>query len=490
MNKIFLALNKINSSRDLKELSVNSLWSILGSVISKGLIFLAWLMVAKILGKEGNGEVGIVRSTINVFAIFVGSGIALTTTKYIPELLQENSKRVSKILTLSISFSSALGFILSLLLFFGSAYISNNILNAPQLELTLKISAFILFLTVVSSVITGCLKGFKDFKGLLICNLIYGISLFTSLYFLTTTYGVEGTFIGFCLGTLTLVLSGGILLLRNMHKNKLSFDFSFKGELKVLKNFTLPAILTGAMVMPFKWGIDTLMVNNVNGYEELGLYAALILFQNLIMMVTATLDAPLITIMVKKQLDKRIEKLNLITPWAIGIYIVLPILFFPSIFNIFLSEEYINDKNFYSTLLLIMLTTTIILYKQGIARIMIVNSLMWFSFFSNLLWGLILLFSFYFMENKTSETMAYSYFLAYLINTIIIIPVFIKRKIIPLSLIKSKWAIMIWVLFISDFILFYFYEVSNILLKILLFIFSIGAFTLFFYKLLIKREQV
>ena len=488
MNKISLALKKINSSSDLKELSINSFWSMLGAVISKGLIFLAWLMVAKILGKEGNGEVGIVRSTINVFAIFVGSGIALTTTKYIPELLKENTKKVSKILTLSISFSSGLGFLLSLLLFFGAEYISNHVLNASQLELTLKISAFILFLTVISSVITGCLKGFKDFKGLLICNIIYGISLFLALYFLTIKYGVEGTFVGFCLGTFVLVLSGGILVGKNMYKNHLSFDFKFKEELKILKNFTLPAILTGAMVMPFKWGIDTLMVNNVNGYEELGLYSALILFQSLIMMVTATLDAPLITIMVKKQIDKRIERLNLITPWAIGIFIVLPILFFPSIFNIFLSEEYINDPNFYSTLLLIMLTTTIILYKQGIARIMIVNSLMWFSFFSNLLWGLILIFSFYFMENKNAETMAYAYFFAYLFNTLIIIPFFIKKKIIPLSLINSKWAIFIWILFISDFILLYSYEIPYILIKILLFVLSIGAFTLFFYKLLMKKE--
>ena len=488
MNKLSSALKKINSSADLKELSVNSLWSMLGAVISKGLIFLAWLMVAKILGKEGNGEVGIVRSTINVFAIFVGSGIALTTTKYIPELLYENSKKVNKIFTLSISFSSALGFLLSLFLFFGAGYISTHILNASQLELTLKISAYVLFLTVISSVITGCLKGFKDFKGLLICNVIYGISLFLALYFLTNAYGVEGTFTGFCIGTLMLVLSGGILVAKNMYKNNLKFDFKFNEEFKILRNFTLPAILTGAMVMPFKWGIDTLMVNHKNGYEELGLYSALILFQSLIMMVTATLDAPLITIMVKKQIDKRIERLNLITPWAIGIYIVLPVLFFPSIFNVFLSEEYVNDPNFYSTLLFIMLTTTIILYKQGIARIMIVNSLMWFSFFSNLIWGTILIFSFYFMENKNAETMAYAYFFAYLFNTLIIIPFFIKKKIIPLSLIQSKWAIFIWILLIADFILLYSYDLSDIFIKLLLFISSFGAFILFFYKLLMKKE--
>lgn len=480
-------IRKVNKSDDLRELSINSFWSLLGSGISKGLLFLAWLMVAKILGKEGNGEVGIVRSTINVFVIFVGSGIALTTTKFIPELLDKDKSRVGKIISLTLTISIVIGLFLSLLLFVGSSYVANNILNAPDLLNTLKISAFLLFLSAVSSVLSGCLKGFKDFKSLMIVNFFYGISLLGLLYYGTIKYGVEGTFTGFTISTLILVILGGYYLRKKMDLNGVALSFKFKGEYAILRHFTLPAILTGVMVMPFKWGLDTIMVNHENGFRELGLFSALILFQNLVMMVTTTLDAPLVTIMVKEKINKKIERLNLIVPWAIGIFMVLPVFFFPNIYGVLLGQEYMEDANYKGTLFLMLLTTTIMLYKQGIARIMIVNNLMWLSFLSNLIWGLLLIMVFYFTKIKNAESMAFAYFIAYTVNTLIIIPIYVKRKIIPLSLIKSRLSIFIWIIFSILVITLYRFDIYSITFRVLGLIISMGIFASLFYKLLIKE---
>lgn len=487
MKKIRDLVRKVNKSEDLRELSVNSFWSLLGSGISKGLLFVAWLMVANILGKEGNGEVGIVRSTINVFVIFVGSGIALTTTKYIPELLEKNKERVGKIISLTLTASTLIGFFLSLLLFLGSSFIANNILNAPDLFATLQISAFLLFLSALNSLLSGCLRGFKDFKSLMVINFFYGISLLGFLYFGTIKYGVEGTFAGFTLSTLILVLLGMFFLRKNLIKNEIKLSFSFKREYPILRHFTLPAILTGIMVMPFKWAVDTIMVNQQNGFKELGLFTALILFQNLVMMVTTTLDAPLITIMVKEQVNKKVERLNLIIPWAIGVLMVLPIFFFPNIYGVLLGQEYMEDSNYKGTMFLILVTTTIMLYKQGIARIMIVNNLMWLSFLSNLIWGVLIISVFFFTKDKNAATMAFSYFVAYVINTIIIIPIYVKRKIIPLSLIKSRLSMLIWIIFSTLVITLYQFDISSIALRILGLIISTGVFTSLFYKLLLKE---
>ncbi|WP_158285090.1 oligosaccharide flippase family protein [Arenibacter aquaticus] len=485
MKRVKEFIGKVNKSEDLREFSINSFWSLLGSAISKGLLFVSWLMVAKILGKEGNGEVGIVRSTINVFVIFVGSGIALTTTKFIPELLEKNKERVGKIISLTLTVSTLIGFILSLLLFAGSSFIANNILNAPDLLVTLQISSFLLFLSALSSLLSGCLRGFKDFKSLMVVNFFYGISLLCFLYYGTIKYGVEGTFAGFTISTLILVLLGIFYLRKNLAKNEIALSFKFKGEYPILRHFTLPAILTGIMVMPFKWGLDTIMVNHQNGFKELGLFTALILFQNLVMMITTTLDAPLITIMVKEKINKKIERLNLIIPWAIGVLMVLPIFFFPNIYGILLGEEYMEDVNYKGTLFIILATTTIMLYKQGIARIMIVNNLMWLSFLSNLIWGLLLLSVFYFTKIKNAESMAFAYFIAYVVNTVIIIPLYVKRKIIPLSLIKSRLSILIWIIFSILVVSLYQLDVSNVEIRILGLITSLGVFASLFYKLLL-----
>lgn len=486
MKKIKELIGKVNKSEDLREFSVNSFWSFLGSAISKGLLFVAWLMVAKILGKEGNGEVGIVRSTINVFVIFVGSGIALTTTKFIPELLEKNKERVGKIISLTLTVSTLIGFILSLLLFIGASFIANHILSAPDLLVTLQISSFLLFLSALSSLLSGCLRGFKDFKSLMVINFFYGISLLGLLYFGTIEYGVEGTFAGFTISTLILVIFGVFYLRKNLVQKEIALSFNFKGEYPILRQFTLPAILTGIMVMPFKWGIDTIMVNHQNGFKELGLFTALILFQNLVMMVTTTLDAPLITIMVKEKINKKIERLNLIIPWAIGIFMVLPVFFFPNIYGVLLGKEYMEDANYKGTLFLILITTTIMLYKQGIARIMIVNNLMWLSFLSNLIWGIILLSVFYFTKIKDAESMAFAYFIAYIVNTVIIIPIYVKRKIIPLSLIKSKLSILIWIIFSILVVTLYQFNVVSVAQKVIGLGFFFSVFAILFYNLLMK----
>jgi len=486
LKKIKELIGKVNKSEDLREFSVNSFWSFLGSAISKGLLFVAWLMVAKILGKEGNGEVGIVRSTINVFVIFVGSGIALTTTKFIPELLEKNKERVGKIISLTLTVSTLIGFILSLLLFIGASFIANHILSAPDLLVTLQISSFLLFLSALSSLLSGCLRGFKDFKSLMVINFFYGISLLGLLYFGTIEYGVEGTFAGFTISTLILVIFGVFYLRKNLVQKEIALSFNFKGEYPILRQFTLPAILTGIMVMPFKWGIDTIMVNHQNGFKELGLFTALILFQNLVMMVTTTLDAPLITIMVKEKINKKIERLNLIIPWAIGIFMVLPVFFFPNIYGVLLGKEYMEDANYKGTLFLILITTTIMLYKQGIARIMIVNNLMWLSFLSNLIWGIILLSVFYFTKIKDAESMAFAYFIAYIVNTVIIIPIYVKRKIIPLSLIKSKLSILIWIIFSILVVTLYQFNVVSVAQKVIGLGFFFSVFAILFYNLLMK----
>ncbi len=478
---------KIQLSSDIRELVNNSLLSLIGSVISKGLLFIAWLMVAKILGKEGNGEVGIIRSTLNLFVIFVGSGISLTATKYIPEFLVENRRKVNRILSITIITSISLGIILSALLFFTAPFIAEEVLNAPNLSTTLKISSFLLLLSSISSMLSGCLQGFKGFKDLMIINCFYGLSLLIFLYFGATHHGLEGTFIGFTLSTLILVILGIIFLKRQMTRNDIHFTFKFKKEYRILIKFTIPAIMTGLMVIPFKWLVDTILVNSENGFNNLGLYSAVLLFQSLLLMSANTLNAPLITLMAKGNISKSIDKISLIIPWAIGIFACIPILFFSDFFGNLLGQEYVSDISFRPTIFIVMLTSTIMLYKQGLARIMIVNDLMWFSFISNLIWGVVLLSSFYFFSVKNSETLSISYLIAYLVNTIIVFPVYMKKNIIPISLVKSKESILIWIFFFILVIIVYSFPDMGIVFDLVflfsgLLIFSVLFFRLFFIK--------
>ena len=52
-------------------------WTLVGTVLSQGLQLLATIFVARWLGKSEYGELGVVRSTIGMFGVFVGLGLGL-----------------------------------------------------------------------------------------------------------------------------------------------------------------------------------------------------------------------------------------------------------------------------------------------------------------------------------------------------------------------------------------------------------------------------
>lgn len=57
-------------SDDLKGLVKGVFWSLFGSVLSKALVFLSWILVARILGRESYGEYGLIRNTVLMFSAF------------------------------------------------------------------------------------------------------------------------------------------------------------------------------------------------------------------------------------------------------------------------------------------------------------------------------------------------------------------------------------------------------------------------------------
>src|SRR5690606_12063426 len=243
------------------------------------------------------------------------------------------------------------------------------------------------------------------------------------LYIGSVKYQIEGVFYGFIIATIIALIISIYYIVKLFKAHKIRLTSDFLNELHIVKHFTLPAVLSGLSIIPFKWGVETLLVRQEQGYSEMGLFSVLFLFHNLLLMGVNTLNAPLIISMTRDKENKKIEQINLILPWVIGFITMMPILFFPEILGVFLKDEYTHDINFNYTVFMIAIITILVLFKNGMSRIMIVHDLMWFSFVSNLIWGLIFIGTFYFFETKDAVTMSLSYVIAYFINIIIIIPI-------------------------------------------------------------------
>ena len=116
----------LSQTSEVKGLALGVFWSILGIIASKILMFIVWIVVAQILGREGFGEYGLIRNTALTFSTFAGFGLGLTGTKFIAENLKENKEKASRIASLTLTFSAITGFIITLLVILFSNHIATN----------------------------------------------------------------------------------------------------------------------------------------------------------------------------------------------------------------------------------------------------------------------------------------------------------------------------------------------------------------------------
>src|SRR4029453_12131551 len=92
-------------------------WSLSGTLISRGLALLASILVARVLGKVGFGELGIIQSSVGMFGTFAGFGLGLTATKHVAEFRTKDPARAGRIISLSSLVSWMTGGVMAGLLF-------------------------------------------------------------------------------------------------------------------------------------------------------------------------------------------------------------------------------------------------------------------------------------------------------------------------------------------------------------------------------------
>ena len=93
------------------------LWSMTATVVCQALSLVASLVTARLLGKLGLGEFGMVISTAGTFGLLAGLGLGLTATKYLAELRLTDPKRAGRILSLAYQTAFVSGSLVGLVFF-------------------------------------------------------------------------------------------------------------------------------------------------------------------------------------------------------------------------------------------------------------------------------------------------------------------------------------------------------------------------------------
>ncbi|MCF6296516.1 MAG: oligosaccharide flippase family protein [Flavobacteriaceae bacterium] len=483
-------INKIIGTGMQAKIAKGVVWSFMGVLISRGFIFLAYVLISKVTSLEQYGEIGILKSVITTFSMFSLASFGITATRYIAIHLGKDKNKVEKILSLTYFMTILISVVIFILIIVFSKSFAIHVLGNENLQLESSIAAFAILFSALNGFQFGVLGGLERFRSISIVNIINGIISFPILFFATKYYDVLGFSIGLSCVYFILYISSAVFLRKGMLLNGLNFTVkNLKTEFKILQEFSIPSFLSGFIVSPTILFCNTLLVKTSSGFVQMGIYDAAFNFAIIAMTfngVVGQVTYPYAMKMHKKN-NKSFDFFNLSIPWLTGIFFGVFLIYIPDIFSLIFDERFQN-QNMYKTVASISLFVIFISHRQGISRNLAAINKMWYGFLDNLIWSIIAITTAYFLIEYGAFGRAFSFVIAYAINSIIILPIYLKMNVFKKDFILSKESILIWgIVFLSYSTVFYDF---NIYLRLFLLFSTLLILSVISYKWYRKQRKI
>jgi O-antigen/teichoic acid export membrane protein len=250
-------------------------WYLLATLAGQGATFLASVVVARMIGPEQFGQLGIIQTTVVAASSIAQLGMGITATKYVAELRYIDSRRAGRILSLVLVLACATGGMASVLLLVAAEPLAARVLSAPDLEsYFVWISAAVLFQSV-NAVQAGALAGLQAFRGLCIVTAICGAAQLVLTVVLARVWGLHGAVAAVIIGAGLRVVAYQVSLAYETRRQGISMALAgTPGEIRVIAGFAVPSALSGLSTQPAQWASSAMLANQPEGFVEVGLYSA------------------------------------------------------------------------------------------------------------------------------------------------------------------------------------------------------------------------
>lgn len=422
VRKAFRSLSATGSLRG--RFARGALWSLIGTVLSQGLGLAASVIGARFLGKAGYGELGIVNSTVGMFGMFAGFGLGLTTTKYVAELRATDPERAGRIIGLSSIVAVVSGGLISLGLLVWAPFLATHSLNEPQLAVELRIASLLLFLNALNGVQTGTLAGLEAFKAIAQANLVRGLLSFPVLIGGVLLWGLPGAVWGLVAAAAIGWLINHVFLSKKCRSAGICAQYSgIWGERRILWSFSLPAILANAAAGPVMWYVAAMLVNQPNGYSEMGVFNAAAQWRTAVLFLPTLIGQVVLPILssLQGQPDRgsvpRVLRGAVLLNAAIVAPVALPMILMSGPIMALYGPGFASRG---MVLRLTALTAAVLAIEAPVGDTIASTGRMWLGALMNLAWAAVLLISAWSLLRRRwgADGIAGAYLIAYLVHAL------------------------------------------------------------------------
>jgi len=250
-------------------------WNLAGTLFAQGSVFLTAIVLARLLGKEVFGELGIIQSTLLTLTSIAQVSTGLTATKFVAEFRDVDKARAGRVLGLCSALTLITGVVATALLLISTPWVAEHMLVAPHLATSLVISATFVLFSVMNGYQIGALAGLESYKSISVYGAVLGAAHLALCGLGSMSWGLNGALGGMTVSALLRWGVYGLVLHREIEKQGIAI-LRREGlkEQEVLYRFALPAALSGLTTMPAIWLGNAFLVQQPGGYSEMGVYSA------------------------------------------------------------------------------------------------------------------------------------------------------------------------------------------------------------------------
>lgn len=385
---------RFKTSAVAKRIAKNTFWNLLGSALSRILILLAMILIARILGKVSFGELGLVQATLGVAGLMAGLGLGTTATRFVAQLAHTDKIRAGRVIGLVKQTTLITVLLISLTLIATSSLIATYFLNAPHLNAALIIGAFLMAANVMRGVQSGLIAGLERFDLIAKLNIFEGVLALLAMVVFANYMGVEGALIGLIVGSIAAQLVGKEIIKRELDKREIKPIYAgCWREWKILSGYSLPSLLANLVATPVLWLCMTMLANQPDGYAQLGIYNAAYQWHGPMIFIPMAVTSASLPMLVQQWESGDARQFRKVMLGVVGLTlaIAIPPVVLVSVFSPWVMSFYgLGFREGWFILVLILTAAPLHALAKVASAALIGMNRAWTIFNLNICWGLVL----------------------------------------------------------------------------------------------------
>jgi O-antigen/teichoic acid export membrane protein len=253
-------------------------WNLAGAVFNQGSTFVLGMIVANALGRQLYGVFGFLQSTMLLFASMGNLAMGFVATKFVAEYRTAQKERAGRVIATCLAVAAGSGALATLIAIVVAPLVAERVVNQPGVEALIRIAAPGILFTIVTSVCTGVLIGFENFRRNAIGGVISGTAYLAIGALLAQRGTVAAVVVAIVVSAAIQAIVMIVLVLGEARRQEVVVPWptvaGFREERSSLLHVALPAALSSFSTLPAQWLALSILARGPAGLDQVALFTA------------------------------------------------------------------------------------------------------------------------------------------------------------------------------------------------------------------------